>query len=80
MVNICKEVGADTYLSGTGAKDYLIDEEFDKAGLKLIYQNFIHPTYRQRFGDFQPYMSIVDLLFNCGDNSLEVIRGKVITE
>ena len=33
-----------------------------------------HPTYTQLYGDFIPYISVIDLLFNCGDKSLDVIR------
>lgn len=66
LISICKEVGADSYLSGIGGKDYLDEVMFKKENIKLIYQEFQHPVYRQRFEDFEPNMSIIDLLFNCG--------------
>jgi hypothetical protein len=50
-------------------------ELFDKEGIEVIFQDFKHPVYNQLFGDFEPYLSAIDLLFNCGDNSLEILRG-----
>jgi len=75
LIAICKEVGADTYLSGDGARDYLEIEKFKKANIEVIFQRFKHPTYNQLYGEFEPYMSVIDLLFNCGSRSLDIIRN-----
>jgi hypothetical protein len=78
IIEICRKLKADTYLSGIGGKDYLEEGKFSQAGLKLIYQDFRHPVYQQQFmeneKDFLPYMSILDLLFNEGPNSLEILE------
>jgi hypothetical protein len=70
IIEICQKLKADTYLSGIGGREYLEEEKFSQAGLKLLYQDFHHPVYKQQFmkseTDFLPYMSIVDLLFNAG--------------
>ena len=80
IIELCKKLNADTYLSGSGAKVYLEEERFAQSGIKLEYQHFVHPQYRQQFvkqeGDFLPYMSIVDLLFNEGPESINILRGK----
>lgn len=68
LVNICREVGADTYLSGRGAKGYMVEERFREAGIALKYQDFVHPEYRQLYGPFIPSLSIVDMLFNEGNS------------
>lgn len=76
IIEICQKLKADTYLSGAGGKKYLEEEKFVKAGLKLIYQDFVHPVYHQEFmkeKDFIPYMSILDLLFNAGPKIKEVL-------
>lgn len=70
IIDICKRLGADTYLSGAGGKDYMDESLFEKEKIKLMYQNFEHPVYKQRFSPFEPYMSVVDLLFNCGKESI----------
>ena len=76
LVNICKQVGADHYISPAGSKGYIDQNNlFVKSKIKLSYQNYNHPAYNQFHGDFIPYMSAIDLLFNEGDCSLGIIRS-----
>ena len=75
LIDICKELGADTYLAGQGGANYMDTIRFEKNGLNVIIQEFKHPVYPQLFGDFQSHMSIVDLLFNCGTESMDMIRS-----
>ncbi|OGC04165.1 hypothetical protein A2276_06095 [candidate division WOR-1 bacterium RIFOXYA12_FULL_43_27] len=76
LINICKAVGADTYLSPLGSKGYIDeDNRFEAEGVKLEYQQYTCPQYRQQYGDFIPFMSTIDLLFNEGDRSLQIIRS-----
>lgn len=80
IIELCKKLNADTYLSGSGGKGYLEEEKFARSGIRLEYQHFVHPEYRQQCAkqetDFSPYMSIVDLLFNEGHESINILRGK----
>jgi len=76
LIAICKELGADTYLSGSGGANYQDEQDFAAAGLKLIYTNYQHPTYAQPFGDFVGGLSVVDLLFNCGSDSAAILRSR----
>jgi len=75
IVNICRAVGADVYLSGSGGRDYMDEALFEKAGLKLEYQKYEHPVYPQVHGGFEPFMGIVDLLFNAGKNAAQIVRS-----
>jgi len=75
VINICKELGATTYISGVMGRDYLNEEKFRNENIKLVYQNYKHPRYTQLFGKFEPYMSIIDLLFNYGPESLNIIMA-----
>ena len=74
LINICKNFRADAYISGAGAREYLDLDRFKKENIEVIFQNFKHPAYKQVYNNFEPFMSVVDLLFNCGDKSLEIIR------
>ena len=66
IIDLCKKVGATVYFSGRGAMSYQDPDVFEKHGIKLVYQEFEHPVYPQRFGSFIPNLSIVDILFNLG--------------
>ena len=74
LVDICKHLGADVYLSGKDGAKYMNLDEFSKEGIKVIFQDYKHPRYSQLYGDFEPYMSVVDLLFNCGPESLSILK------
>jgi hypothetical protein len=74
LVSICRAVGADTYLAGAGGHAYLDPRRFEEAGIAVEFQAFACPVYPQRFGGFAPNLSVVDLLFNCGADSLGVLR------
>jgi WbqC-like protein family len=73
LIDICKALGADTYLAGQGGAAYMDLEKFEKNGLKVIIQEFKHPAYPQLFEEFQSHLSIVDLLCNCGPESMKFI-------
>lgn len=76
LVELLKQVNATHYLSGIGAKDYHVDKPFENAGIEVIWQKFQHPVYKQLHGDFIPYLSSIDLLFNCGiEKSREILRS-----
>lgn len=77
LINGCKSVGADTYITGSGlpGKKYLDDSLFKKNKIKLIYQDYKAIKYEQHFSkSIIPDLSIIDLLFNVGPDSLECIK------
>lgn len=73
-VNITSHLKGEIYLSGTGARVYNDNREFNDHQIKLVYQDFRHPMYPQRWENFQPNLSIIDMLFNCGPETIEIIR------
>ncbi len=77
LINICKELGADTYLTGEHALHvYLEPDKFREQQIDLLVQKWECPEYTQQFPrlGFIPDLSIADLLFNEGPNSLAVIK------
>ena len=76
LVDICKHLNADTYLAGAGGHDYMDLAQFEEAGIRVAFQEFTHPVYPQQFGDFEPYMSALDLLLNCGPDSAPILLGE----
>lgn len=76
LVNICKVLDVQTYLSSIGSKSYIQEGIlFSDNNIKLRYHDFKHPTYHQLYGKFIPYLSTIDLVFNEGEKSLEIIRS-----
>ena len=49
-------------------------DEFDRNGIKVIFQDYVHPEYKQNYPGFEPYMSAVDLLFNHGPDSFRIMN------
>ncbi len=76
LVAICKEINAQTYISGFGGMKYQSDELFNEENIKCETYNFIHPVYPQRWSNFLPNMSIIDLIFNCGPQSRKILLGE----
>ena len=75
LVNISKKIGAETYVSGIGGKEYMNEKMFETNNIKIEYQNFKCPIYKQVFNsEFIPNLSIIDLLFNIGPKSLSKLK------
>jgi len=74
IIDICNELDANVYLSGTGGgKDYNEESLLNKHGIDLRYSDFEHPEYPQLWDGFESHLSILDLLLNCGPESREVL-------
>ncbi|MCH9631818.1 MAG: hypothetical protein S4CHLAM6_01360 [Chlamydiae bacterium] len=76
LIEICKKSNATHYLSGPSAKSYLENKKFLEAGVQLLFMdNSGYPAYPQRFEEFIPNVSILDLLFNVGPNSKTYMKS-----
>lgn len=77
LIDICEKTGADRYLSPLGALSYLAEDSGDPGwrGREIAFQRYEHPPYRQVFSPFMPYASALDLLFNEGPHSLDILRA-----
>jgi len=75
LVNVCKKLGADTYISGIGGKKYLDEKLFEKNKIILKYQNYNPIRYLQHMSkSFIPNLSIIDLLANVGSKSGKLLK------
>lgn len=73
LISIARQFNADTYLAGRGGRQYMDLDKYKKNGIKIIFQDYQHPVYDQLFGEFEPYMSVVDLILNHGDRSMSIL-------
>jgi hypothetical protein len=74
LVKICQTLGGVAYLSGRDGAKYMDIDMFSGHKINVLFQDFKHPQYPQCYGPFEPNLSVVDLLFNCGPKSLNIIR------
>lgn len=80
LIDLCRAVGADTYLSGADGHKYMDVGKFKEANIRLLTQAFKHPVYSQcwpKVGEngFLSHMSAIDLLMNCGPESLKILMS-----
>lgn len=74
LVNICKRLGADEYISGQGGKKYMDESLFEKNNIKVTYfEPNIIPYPQMRTKRFIPYLSVLDGLFNHGKSFIKYI-------
>lgn len=75
LVEICRRLGASTYLAQHAAAKYLDPILFDQAGIELQYFKIPAPVYPQLWGAFISNLSALDLLFNCGPRSHAILTS-----
>jgi hypothetical protein len=78
LLAICRELGAARYLSGWGARNYLEHEAFEAQGIAVFYPRYECVPYAQFYGEFTPYVSILDMIAHCGQSALDHFSSKFI--
>ena len=68
---------ASVYLTGTGSRSYLEEELFRSEGIRVVWQDFRHPSYPQLHGEFETMLSCLDVMFNCGRDSANILRSTI---
>lgn len=74
VLDLCRQLGATTYISGPQGRDYIEEASFAAADIELQYDDYRHPVYRQMHGDFESHMAAIDLMMNVKD-PLSVLKS-----
>jgi hypothetical protein len=69
---------SNIYLSGPSGKKYLDHKLLKQHNIEVIFKDFTHPLYKQVHGEFISHMSIIDLLFNNGKQSKNILQGDAL--
>ena len=78
LASICKKLNCDIYISPLGSKEYLdASNSFNENNIPIEYFKYNHPEYKQLYGEFIPYLSVIDMIFNCGNDSLKIIKSGI---
>lgn len=75
LIAILRKLGATHYLSGPSAKDYIEEEKFAAAGIALEWMAYDYPEYPQLHPPYDPFVTVLDLLFMTGDDAPKYIWG-----
>ena len=76
LLNICKQTGASTYLSGPAAMDYLQEDLFHQEGISIEWMNYDnYPAYKQLHQPFEHGVTILDLILNEGEESKKYLKS-----
>lgn len=77
LAELCTSLRATAYLSPLGSAEYLLGDMaiLTDRNVNVTFQHYEHPVYTQMFPPFVPYATVLDLLFNEGDGSLDIIRS-----
>ena len=79
VLDMCDKLNADIYIFGQQGKNYADIATFKSKGINPYFQSYNHPIYKQINGEFEPYMSVLDLIFNEGKASKSIIMNSNIT-
>lgn len=76
VINVLREAGATHYLSGPAARDYIEPEKFADAGIELEWMTYDYPEYPQLYPPFDPFVTVLDLMFMTGPDAPRSIWGE----
>jgi len=75
ILSICRDAGADKYLTGPSGLKYLDNEKFAREGIKICIADYTgYPEYNQPWPPFTHFVSIIDLIFSEGKNCLKYMK------
>lgn len=76
LLDLLIKVGTNIYVSGPAAKSYIQQEEYTKAGIDIVWKNYDnYPPYKQQYTPNFYDLSILDLIFNTGEEAPYYIWG-----
>ena len=74
ILNLCKSKNANIYISTIRSKEYLDKNKFNENNILLQYYNLDNLVYEQLEKNFISNLSVIDLIFNKGEDALGLIR------
>jgi hypothetical protein len=75
LIDLCRAVGGTVYLAGQTGPSYMDVSRFTQAGIGVQVQAYQHPEYPQRYAPFVSHLAVIDLMLNCGPESLAILRS-----
>jgi len=73
LIDIIKSLGGERFYEGSSGRNYIKESFVNESGIQVLYQDYDHPLYPQLNGEFISHLSILDLLFNTGPDSYDIL-------
>lgn len=77
LIDLLQKLDATTYLSGPSADGYLDKDAFRRHGISLEYKSYDYLPYPQLWGEFEGAVTVLDLIANCGPDSVDYLRSQI---
>jgi len=78
VLEVVRRFRGKRYVTGHGAQHYLDHQSFEESGVDVHYMDYRKQPYPQRFGEFTPFVSGLDLLANLGSEGRSLIKPSAI--
>jgi hypothetical protein len=75
LLAICRALGADLLYDGAAAAEFIRLDYFAGEGVRVVFQEYAHPVYRQQWGEFVSHLSAIDLIMNMGPDAPRLLRS-----
>ena len=75
ILKLCLLTNTKVYLSGKFGRNYLKVEHFKSNGIQIKWIDYETPFYKQQCNNFVKSLSVLDLLFNHGENSYKILSN-----
>ena len=75
LIDLCRAAGGTVYVAGQTGPSYMDVGRFSQAGIVVQVQDYQHPEYPQRYTPFVSHLAVIDLMLNCGPESLAILRS-----
>lgn len=76
LMRITKKLEGDVYLTGHGALQYLNHDIFEENNIEVKYIDYQFESYNQMYGQFTPYVTILDAIAHLGKNAKHILKSK----
>jgi hypothetical protein len=76
LIGICRQLGADTYVSGPAARDYIDAVQWRDNGIEVLYKSYDYPEYPQSHPPFEHGVTVLDLIFNTGPDARSLMKSR----
>jgi hypothetical protein len=78
LVDLCETAKCDVYVTGHGAQNYLNHQRFEEQGISTRYMDYRKVPYEQGDIEFNPFVSILDAIANCGERTRDLLCSEAV--